>query len=177
MSDAPDISDLSLFDVSRQLVELMAFRDNEDLQPDERDAVEKEIARYVAAEITKVDNVRWYLRHCEVMEKAHREEADRQTRMAHAWEERQKRLKDYAIRALEAAGKTRVEGKTGVLKIQKNGGQIPMEIFDETSIPTRYTPMTITYPIDKEAVRRDLSAGKEVPGARLLERGVHLRVE
>jgi myo-inositol catabolism protein IolC len=139
--------------------------------------VDQAIQEYAQREIAKVDTLRSYLRHCEVMEKAHREEAERQTRMAQLWEERDRRLKSYVLRALEAAGKTRVEGKTGVLKVQRNGGLAPMEIFDESSIPTKYTPMQISYPLDKEALRRDLAAGKDVPGARLGERGVHLRVE
>ena len=172
-----EVARLSLYDVSRQLVELMTFRDEEELTDEEREAVDGEILRYIAAEVTKVDNLRGYLRHCEVMEEAHRKEAEKQTGMARIWEEREKRLKNYVLRALAAAGKTRVEGKTGVLRVQGNGGQAPMEIFDENAIPTRYTPMQITYPLDKEAIRRDLAAGKAIPGARLLERGVHLRVE
>ena len=171
-----EIAKLSLYDVSRQLVELMAFRE-ESLTAEERQEVDREIARYLAAEVTKVDNVRGYLRHCEVMEQAHRQEVERQTRMAQGWEERAQHLKNACIRALESAGKTRAEGKTGVLRIQKNGGQAPLEIFDEKAIPSRYTPLTITYPLDKDALRRDLAAGKVVPGARLAERGVHLRVE
>lgn len=172
-----EIAQLSLYDVSRRLLELMVFRDTEVLTGEEREAVENEIQRYVAAEIFKVDNIRGFLRHCELMGQGHRQEAERQTRMAQIWEEREKRLKAACIKALDAAGKSRVEGRTGVLKIQKNGGQAPMEITDEGSIPTEYTPMTITYPLDKEKLRRDLTAGREIPGARLLERGVHLRVE
>ena len=171
-----ELARLSLYDLSRQLVELMAFRE-EPLESDERQAVDHEIARYVAAEIQKVDNIRGYLRQCELMEQGHRTEADRQTKMAQDWEERARVLKQASIRALENVGKTKVEGRTGSLRIQKNGGVQPLEITDEKAIPSEYTPLTITYPLDKDALRRDLAAGKVVPGARLSERGVHLRVE
>lgn len=172
-----EVARLSLYQVSQRLVELMTYRDQVELAPEEREAVDQEIARYVAHEITKVDNIRGYLRHCEVMVEAHRSEAERQTRMAQGWEERSKRLKNFCIKALEASNRTRVEGKTGVLKIQKNGGVQPMEIFDDKRLPTEYTPMVISFPVDNEKLRQDLAAGKEVPGARLLARGKHLRVE
>ena len=171
-----EIAQLSLYDLSRQLVELMVFRE-EPLTAEEREAVDTEIARYVAAEVPKVDKIRGYLRQCELMEQGHRAEAERQIKLAQLWEERARHLKNASIRALESVGKTRVEGRTGVLRIQRNGGQAPLEILDEKLIPSEYTPLTINYTLDRDALRRDLAAGKEVPGARLLERGVHLRVE
>lgn len=172
-----EIAKLSLYDVAIELVELMDFRDNEDLTEEERKVVDEQIEKYVAAELAKVDNIRGYLRHCEVMAAAAKEEQERQRRRADLWERKRDRIKAFCVKALQNAGKTKVEGKTGVLRIQKNGGKLALEITDEIQIPTKYTPMTITYPLDSEALRKDLEAGLYVPGAKLGERGVHLRVE
>lgn len=170
------IARLPLYDIERQLFELMEYFDAEDLNSEERAAITAEIEKYAAAEVTKVDNIRGYLEHAQMLVDAHRQQAERQRRMAEHWDERIRYLKSVCIKALEAAGKTTVEGKTGSLSIQKNGGVQPMEIYDENKLPSKYTPMVITSPPDKEAIRKALAAGEEVPGARLLERGVHLKV-
>jgi len=172
-----EIARLPLYDVELRLVELMEFGESEDLSTDEREALRGEIARYVAAEVHKVDNIRAYLRHCEEMAKMHASEVERQTRMAQVWTKRSERLKEFCIKALEFAGKKKVQGKTGLLRVQNNGGVRPIEITDESKLPIAYTPLTVIYPPDKDKIRKDLEAGKEIPGARLLERGVHLRVE
>lgn len=171
------IAKLPLYDVEKQLIELMEFRESEDLDPDARATVDAEIDRYIAAEIAKVDNIRGYLRHCEMMAGAARQEADRQASRARRWEARIDRIKSSCVKALRDAGKTKVEGRTGILRAQKNGGKLALEITDEKQLPTEYTPMVIMYPVDNEKLRADLEAGKYVPGAKLGERGFHLRTE
>lgn len=171
------IAKLPLYDVEKQLVELMEFRDSEDLDPEARATVEAEIDRYIAAELSKVDNIRGYLRHCEMMAGAARQEADRQASRARRWESRIDRITSSCVKALRDAGKTKVEGRTGILRAQKNGGKLALEITDEKQLPTEYTPMVITYPVDNEKLRADLESGKYVPGAKLGERGYHLRTE
>ena len=182
-SIAPDedvtkaIQRLPLYDVERQLIELIQFSESEDLDPEARATVDEEIDRYVAAEIAKVDNIRGYLVHCEMMQEAAEREAQRQQARAHRWKARLERVKASSVKALREAGKTKVEGKTGVLRAQKNGGKLAMEITDEKQIPTEYTPMVITYPLDGEKLRKDLEGGKYVPGAKLGDRGFHLRLD
>ncbi len=67
-------------------------------------------------------------------------------------------------------------GRTGKLLIKANGGKRPLVITDESALPDTYTPMVITYPVDKDKLRADLEAGATVPGAYLDERGSHLEV-
>lgn len=175
--ESAEIRELSLWTLNRQLVELIAFRDNEDLTAEETAAVDGEIRKFVEAEVERVDNLRWYVRHAETMAAAAREEEKRQQRLALTWERRVERVKGFIGAALRAFGKTRAEGKSGRFRLQKNGGILPLDIYDEKQLPTKYTPMVVSYPPDLEAIRRDLEAGVEVPGARLGERGSHLRVE
>lgn len=60
--------------------------------------------------------------------------------------------------------------------IVKNGGEAPVEIIDAEQIPEdfKYSPPAIP---DKDAIRLALCTGQEVPGAKLGERGSHLRIK
>jgi hypothetical protein len=168
--------ELTLFQIERDLVTLMDARAEADTQA-RLEGCDEAIAEYVIREVEKVDNIRGYLRHCEVMEAAAAAEADTQKRRAEAWGNRADALKRACVMALGIAGKKSVEGRTGQLSIRANGGKLPLIIDDETAIPSDYTPMTITYPLDKDKLRKALEAGEGVPGAHLAERGVHLVVK
>lgn len=166
---------LSLWDIEAGLADLMEAR--EEAQDEAaRNMVDQAITEYVQREVQKVDMIRAYLRHCEVMAKAAKEEAERQSRMQRAWEDRGQRLRAFCVSALQAFGRPRVEGRTGKLIVKGNGGLRPLLISDESQIPDEYKPAVVTYPVDKDKLRAALEAGLSVPGASLGERGVHLEV-
>ena len=166
---------LSLFEIERDLAVLMDARAEADCE-DGIKACDQALAEYAAREVAKVDGIRAYLRHCEVMEEAATAEADIQRARAKAWGSRAEALEKACLLALEAAGKKSVEGRTGKLSVRNNGGKQPLVIDDESKLPSVYTPMIITNPVDREAVRRDLENGIPVPGAHLGERGKHLSI-
>lgn len=136
---------------------------------------------YVRAEVQKVDSVRAWVMDQEARRELAEREAKKQYARAKMYENRIARIKEFCLKVLQEnqlqGGKTKLEGRTGVIRMQKNGGKVPLEIFDETALPTEYTPMVITYPPDTEAIRKALEAGTHVPGAKLLARGVHCRIE
>lgn len=166
---------LTLWDIEAGLHQLMEARDEAEDDPG-RAAVDQAIAEYVNREVQKVDQIRAYLRHCDVMAKSAKEEAARQTQRAQAWEKRAERLRAFCLSALQIFGRTSVEGKTGKLRIRQNGGKVPLIIANEAQIPSEYKPAVVSYPVDKDAIRAALEQGTEVPGATLGERGVHLQV-
>lgn len=196
---------MSIYDLQATLVGLMDIVTDPEVTPEERTVAEQEIARYVAAEIVKVDGIRAYLRHCDMMEAAAKQERDIQAERAQAWGSRAKRLKQFCLDAMGISGKRKLEGRTGVLSISGNGGLQPLVIDDEKLIPEGYFDQVRRLNTDR--VRMALTAhcpacrgtcivpfaasgamlttcltcggtGKQgVPGAHLEPRGEHLRVK
>lgn len=171
----------------------------------EKKAAQDALTEYVAQEIEKVDNIRAYLKHCARMADAARDEARLQAKRGEAWEERGERLKDLVKMIMEQRGRKRLEGKTGTIRVQGNGGLKPLTVTDDSLVPDKYKlgcvamsvanwkkllgpegwdkmvsiegePMQVTIEILNEAIRAALSRGEAVPGTRLEERGEHLRV-
>lgn len=70
-------------------------------------------------------------------------------------------------------GQSKIKTNKFAFSICKNGGMAPMQV-DESLLPDEYW-REIREPNNSE-VRRALESGSEVPGAKLLERGQHLRI-
>lgn len=196
---------LSLFQLEAELVELMAFRESEDLTPDERDACDAQITEYLKREIRKVDGIRSYLRHCEVMAAAAKDESERQATRARMWANRADRLKAVCQAVMETFKVKRLEGNTGALALKGNGGLAPLVVYDESLVPDELceyhirvsssmwaailracpalsapdlsaTDFAVERLVVKKAVREALAAG-DVAGARLEPRGQHIEVK
>lgn len=75
--------------------------------------------------------------------------------------------------AMEAMGADRLEGALHRFRLVKNGGRQPMEITGD--VPDSYARMTVEP--DGELIRRALESGAELPFARLLPRGTHVRID
>jgi len=137
---------MSLFQIETELGELMAYREGEELTEEERATADGLIRQYVQREIEKVDGVRAYLRHCEVMAGAAKEEARRQTERQRAWQGRYDRLKETAQYAMELLGRKRLEGRTGSLTVKGNGGRQPVTVTDAAIVPDELCDYTVTIP-------------------------------
>lgn len=134
--------DLTLWDIERTLADLMIAR--EDAQTDEeRAACDESIAVYVKAEIAKVDGLRAYLKHCEMMQHHAGSEAALQAAREKAWAQRRERLKDRIVEVLDAIGRKRVEGRTGILRIQGNGGVKPLVVQVPGMVPDEMMAATV----------------------------------
>lgn len=126
--------ELTLFDIESGISGLVNERDECETDA-EREQVDQAIAAYIAAEITKVDGIRSYMLHCQIMSAAAQEEAERQRVRAKQWEARAANLKAMCLRVLQSAGKKKVEGRTGALMVKGNGGLAPLNVTDESMIP------------------------------------------
>ena len=87
------------------------------------------------------------------------------------------RMKEAVKASMDLMGKKKVQGNHFTWQIQKNGGKAPL-IIDESvpaiSLPEEYQIWDVKP--NKEVIRQDLEAGKELPYARLGERGESLRL-
>lgn len=131
---------------------------------DEISVIDRQIREYVAAEIRKVDGIRGYWRHAELMRDAAKAEADVQALRAKAWDQRLKRLKEMCLTVMEAIpfppGKPKkLEGRTGSLMLRGNGGKQAVEIHDEALVPDEMKMVTVMISRDqwqlKAALFRD----------------------
>ena len=115
--------------------------------------IEAAIQLYVRTEITKVDNIRAFWRHCELMRDAAKAEAETQAQRAKGWASRLDRLKETCRAVMETipfpTGKPRkLEGRTGSLLLKANGGKQAVEISDESLIPEECRRVTVTMSVD-----------------------------
>ena len=88
------------------------------------------------------------------------------------------RMKAAVKASMDLMGKKKVQGNHFTWQIQKNGGKAPLIIDEDMpaiSLPEEYQLWDVK--LNKEAIRQDLEAGKELPYARLGERGESLRLK
>ena len=160
--------ELSLYALESQLSELIEMREQtcESLKlaesegdlpqtierlNDEVTAIDNAIREYITAEIRKVDGIRAFWRHCDLMAAAAKEEAEIQAARSKAWRSRLDRLKQTVQLVMETlpfpAGKPRkLEGRTGALLLKGNGGRPAVEISDESLIPDELQVVTVQMP-------------------------------
>lgn len=107
-------------------------------------------------------------------------EADRAKNMSLVWEQKQKvrensikRMKEALKDAMVRTEQKQIDAGDYVIKLQKNGGKQPLII--DGDVPDNY--QKIIYETDKEKIRKDLEAGKELPFAYLEERGQHVVIK
>lgn len=193
---------MTLWDLEQTLVGLMQIVSDPEATEEERTIAGEELQKYVEQEVRKVDGIRAYLRHCDLMVKAAADEAKRQADHARIWKNRAERLEQMCLDVMQYAGVKKLEGKTGSISVRSNGGQQPLTITDESLIPGECKYVTprltlsqwsiaaaalgtsapfdgrcVVVQTDNGLVRRVIEKDGGVPGARLEPRGVHLRVE
>ena len=107
-------------------------------------------------------------------------EADRAKNMSLVWEQKQKqrenaikRMKEALRDAMIRTEQKQIDAGEYTIKLQKNGGKAPLIIDGE--VPDNY--QKVIYETDKDKIRKDLEAGKELPFAYLEERGQHVVIK
>lgn len=141
----PMSTSLSLFDIEAGLHELFdVWQDAK--TPEELQAAESAIQAYARAEVQKVDGVRRYIKACDAQEKAAREEAKLQSERAAMWGARRDRLKQFCFETMKSFGRQKIEGSTGYLRIQANGGKQSVIVSDEAMVPDEFCTVTVTMP-------------------------------
>ena len=152
--------ELSLYAIESDLANLIEMREQvrdelganatpEDIA-EETAAIDNAIALYIKSEITKVDNIRAFWRHCELMRDAAKEEARVQSDRSKAWGARLDRLKATCALVMESipfpAGKPKkLEGRTGALYLKANCGKQAVEVTDESLVPDELSSFTCAF--------------------------------
>jgi BMFP domain-containing protein YqiC len=151
--------------------DLIFVLDSLESLPDEeqgmRAELEEQLARLVAAELRKVDGVTRMLAHFEAQADMASGEIKRLQLRKKGFENSYDRLESCARLAMEVSGKTKLEGETSTLSLQKNPPSVHVTQFNE--VPEPYHVFKVDESIDKAAVARDLKAGITVPGAELVQ--------
>ena len=129
---------LSLWQIEESILGLSEIIESPDTTEEEKQAARAEIERWAEAEVAKVDRVRAFLRHCKVMEDAAKFEAMTMKSRGERWGERAKRLKEICMAVMDRRGVKRLEGQSGVLRIQVNGGKVALKITNEGLVPEEY---------------------------------------
>ena len=94
--------------------------------------------------------------------------------MRKARENHLKRLKEYVLDNMQQTGKQQIKTELGVMRIQASPARLVVNKPED--VPAEYqTIIPEHYEVDNERVKEALKAGKEVPGAELVQ-GVHLRI-
>jgi Siphovirus Gp157 len=150
----------------------------------------------------KVDRIARYLRATEFRARAAKEEAARLTARQRTAENHLAQLKSMVAFYMLSRGLSRLEGELNTFRLQKNG-QAALEI-DVSALPQSYylRTLTLTEPDweqilnavicpslrailetsvvrvepDRERIRLELQAGREIPGATLVK-GEHVRLD
>lgn len=166
-------SNCTLYEIEDELVTLIDTLDG--VPADEegiRAEIEQAIMRAIHAEIKKVDRISHMLAHFEFQAELAAAETKRLQTRKKAFERSVKTLEDYVCKAMQVAGVKKLEGETTTLALRT--APVSVLIFDFEAIPGQYKEIRTEIVIGKDAVKKALKAGREVPGAALCEGNVYL---
>ena len=193
----------SLFEIDSELEAAFEAASQEQEQTGEIGAETRQRCLALFAELgKKVDRIAAYVRATEFKARAAKEEAARLSTRQKSAENRVLQVKSMLAYYLQARGLKRLEGQLNTVRLQKNSQ--PSLRLDPLTLPRDYQQATITIaqpdwervlaliPIaelrqklesavvtvepNKELIRQDLQAGKQISGAELFK-GQHVRFE
>ena len=163
--------ELSLYQIESGLADLIEMRETcvgsgDDPQTDYEHqirVIDEAIRQYIETEIRKVDGIRSFWRHCELMRDAAKIEAEQQAKRSAQWAGRLERLKSMCKTVMESMpwpeGKPKkLEGRTGALYLKANGGKA-VEITDRGLVPPEFQEVTVTFRADHFALLQEIMAG------------------
>jgi hypothetical protein len=163
----------TLYEIEYELIYLLDTL--EGLLPEEEETrveLEEAITRAVWAEIQKVDGISHMLAHFESQAQLAAEESKRLQARRKAFERSGERLEGYVRRAMELAGVKKLEGQTTTLSLRVAPASVLITNFD--AIPAEYKVIRTEIVINKDAVKKALKGGSEVPGADLSKGNLYL---
>jgi hypothetical protein len=144
-----------------------------DLQEDTPDAegkaiIEAEIDRFIATEFAaKVDGIAFFDRRADSEVKLRKEMISGIKSSIDTWGKRKSRVRDAVRRAMDTLGISLLKGKIHSVGLRQG---VESLVIEEADLPEDYKSLrtTVTVEVDEAAVKRDLKAGKLIPGARLV---------
>jgi hypothetical protein len=156
------------------LDDLLAEVDGDVSSPDVQSAVEAWFAEAEKNIEAKVDGYAGYIAFRRAQAAARKAEARRISDLARADELAADHLCERLKEFFETRGLKKLETPLHVVSVRANGGALPVIIADGAPPADGFERVTVDW--DKKAVLAALTAGQEVPGARLGERGTSLQI-
>lgn len=144
----------------REVLDSIAYDDIVD-----EDLILKVIHDYVDEAQDKRDRVAMFLKRSENEAELYEREAAAMREKATRIRSAQKRLEGYVLQVMMYAKTNRLKGRTLSITAVENPPHVEAEI---DQIPDRYVRVRVEKSADKAALARDLKAGVEVPGAKLV---------
>ena len=159
------MSNVTLYDTTdefRALLEAMEQQD-EDPTPEQEEAIQATVGQHVR----KVDGFARFLTHLDSQSDLAAAEIKRLQDRKRAMDRRGEQLKAYAMRVMEMNGFDRLDGETATLAIRQNPPSVL--IHDQNAIPAEFIEVRQETVVDKNRLKAALKAGREIPGAALVQ--------
>ncbi len=197
----PSAENSSLFEIDQELEAAFEAASQEQQQTGEIGEETRQRCLALFAELgKKVDRIAAYVRATEFKARAAKEEATRLSARQKSAENRVLQVKNMLAYYLQTRGLKRLEGQLNTVRLQKNSQ--PSLRLDPLILPREYQQATVTIAqpdwervlalipvtelrqklesavvgVDKDLIRRELQAGKQISGAELFK-GEHIRFE
>src|SRR5574337_514760 len=146
--------DLTLYGIETQLLELLAFREDVESDPDASPAeiaeslkaCDESIEAYVRAEVEKADGIAEYLNECSARAAVLREESKRLAQWAGLWAARRDRLERVVVSVMQHVKRLKIEGHRSSLAVRKNPPSV--EIRQPDLVPAAYRKLTVRMSVD-----------------------------
>jgi hypothetical protein len=133
--------------------------------PEMKKEAEADIARYLEAEVRKVDAVAGYLAQCEAQQAAAKAEIERLRQRQALWETREERVRKYTQDVMERYELKKLEGHTATFMLRAAPPSVV--ITDEAAVPDEFKRTTVSITVDKRAIKKAIDEGRDVDGADL----------
>ena len=163
--------DCTLYEIEDELIcliDTLAGAEDEGI----RTQIEEAILRVVDVQIKKVDRIGHVLAHFESQAQLASAECKRLQTRKKAFERSLESLETYVRHAMQFAGVKKLEGETTTLSLRVAPASVLISDFE--AVPIEYKDIRTEVVIDKEAVKKALKGGREVPGAALSEGNLYL---
>ena len=138
------------------------------VQAEEQDSISmsKALDRVQGQWLTKVESIGYLVKDYELMRKNWNEEIDKLKRMDEALKLRIEWLKGYLMYNMQTLGEDKLQFALVTVAIRNNPPSVAIQ--DEKLIPSSYTRIVQEIKIDVAGIRKELMAGKTVPGTTLV---------
>lgn len=154
-----------LWQIETELLELLDSLDvcEESLRPE----LEEKIARYVGAEVEKVNRIDAVLASLDYVAANAKTEIARLNERRQSADRAAERLKQYVLRVIEMRGGAPLRGANVTLMTRRSDALI---VDDPAAVPAEWKRSTVVVDVLKEPLKKALKGGASIPGAHIEER-------
>jgi hypothetical protein len=167
-----DIPKGSFYEIQDNIQALIDTVEGMDEGTPQRAEAEQELAGWFEAEVRKVDAIAGYIDFCASNAALAKKGAERFSKQAEAWRNREQRTRDTAQMVMEKFNLPKIPGRMATFSLSPT--QPSVIITNEAEIPAHFKEYAVS--IKKDEIKKAIKAGEDVPGADLSMGGVTLRI-